>query len=290
MDRVALRGVRHMQPFDFASGEACMTRARLCLDCLATAFASSSEQEGIKYASLSSLETSCSGLCVLAKTSTRTQVSIRHFLTVLVHGHLPRDEWFPSCTISLPLEAKWRQKKKIKKRKHSAESNSSAPLRSPSQSSSFLKPDDDDESSQHENRKTVSAEVYPRESTKLALEKSLKNPLRLSTLEVVTPEPSSSSICHYFRQEGFPVVGDSFCKQEYSRLKRSIRNRLKDKLCIGCFKVEVEVTNGMDQINDNETASRKHVIEIQSPDKFSATFWEKFLEEETAASGNAIAT
>jgi len=246
-----------------------------------------SEQEGGNYSSISSLETSCSGLCVLANTggdgrTITVPISIRHFLTVLVHGQLPKDEWFPSRTISLKLEPKWRRKKKSKKRKHRPESKLSS-----SPSSSSLKPEDEKESSQNSILRSVSVEIYPTESTELTEKKTPSNNLQLSTLQVVTPEPSLSSICHYLRLEGFPVVGDSFCKQEYSGLKRSIRNRLKNKLCIGCFKVEITARHGGDQGEEETTTSTRHVIEIPSPDKLSALFWETFLDADTAAPRDA---
>ncbi|MGK3759500.1 MAG: hypothetical protein ACI8RD_011817, partial [Bacillariaceae sp.] len=78
-----------------------------------------------------------------------------------------------------------------------------------------------------------------------------------------------------------------FCKQEYSNLKRSIRNRIKNKLCIGCFKIEITIIrcenkneNGNDD-NDNDDDEKmitKHVIESPSLDKLSALFWEQFLQ------------
>jgi len=104
-----------------------------------------------------------------------------------------------------------------------------------------------------------------------------KTTTSLSTLQVITPEPSSSSICHFFREKGHPVVGDSFCKHEYSNLKRSIRNRLKNKLCIGCYKVEIIILKNDD--NDEQESITKHTIELPPPDKLSARFWKKFLGE-----------
>jgi len=233
-----------------------------------------SEQEEEIYSCVSSLETSCSGLCVLVNTTGNEikstsqsyndcregNISVMHTLTVLVHGELPKDMWSPSRTVSLTLEAKWRQKKNNKKRKHVPES-----LSKPQEDKQF----------RNMTHRVVSAEIKLKESRTILEKKSPSYNTGLSTLQVVTPEPSSSSICHYFRQEGFPVVGDSFCKQEYSKLKRSIRNRLKNKLCIGCFSVEIKITEAKDEL--------KELVEIQSPNKLSAIFWEKFLKEEIPA-------
>mmetsp|Transcript_5525 Transcript_5525/g.13644 ORF Transcript_5525/g.13644 Transcript_5525/m.13644 type:complete len:520 (-) Transcript_5525:91-1650(-) len=230
-----------------------------------------SEQEGAVFSSLSALETSCQGLCVLVVSGDGApRLSVTHVLTVLVHGRVPED-WLPSRNASLALEPKWRQKKKSKKRKHGPEhpgGSGSSPVVLPTESSSHP----------GANPRRVPAEIVPRESTRPSEDTTAP---RLSTLRIATSEPSSSSICHHFRREGFPVVGDSFCKHEYSGLKRSIRNRIKDKLCIGCFGVEIAVGGG------EHEAAKKHTIEVPSPAKLSARFWERFLDEETTASGGA---
>jgi hypothetical protein len=115
----------------------------------------------------------------------------------------------------------------------------------------------------------------------------------MTTLQIVTSDPSSGSICHLLRQLGFPVVGDAFSKREYYTLKRSIRNRLKDKLCIGCFKVDIDQRYGDDnettqrpqqqqqqqQQHEHKPASDDEVITITKdiPEKLSALYWERFL-------------
>jgi hypothetical protein len=265
-----------------------------------------SEQEGIRYVSLSSLETSCPGLCVLVKFKTakeeennnKNQISIRHFVTVLVHGELlPVDVWFPFRTgAQMVVEAKWGQKKMNKKRKQIISESESE--------SSSLKIEE-----QKHQKKVVytSIDITPKESTTMAVQEypdkqdnnnnnNGKEPQRkntttktttLSTVEVITSEPSSGSICNFFRHEGYPVVGDKFCKQEYSNLKRSIRNRIKNKLCIGCFKIEITIIrcenknnkneDDDDDDDDDEKMITNHVIESPSLDKLSAHFWERFL-------------
>lgn len=215
-----------------------------------------SDQEGESFMSLSSLETSCPGLCVLVTSSTlqshrhNSRSAIRHFLTILVHGKLPA-EWYPSRKVQLVVAAKWRQKKMKKERQ-------------PSSTSKL-----------EEKLETVS--VVPKESIELSTEQHRSDDIALTTLEVITSEPSSSRSCQFFRQEGFPVVGDSFCKQEYANLKRSIKNRLKNKLCIGCFKVEVTIRENNSESNDAQGRITTHVIEYPIPDKLSAKYWEQFL-------------
>jgi hypothetical protein len=256
-----------------------------------------SEQEGSRYVSLSSLETSCPGLCVLVKfnntakeeeINNENQISIRHFLTVLVHGELlPVDVWFPSRTgVQMVVEAKWKQKAKINKKRKQIISESES-------ESSSLKIEEQQQP--QTNVVYTSIDITPKESTTMAVQeypdkqnkKTTTKTTTLSTVEVTTSEPSSGSICNFFRQVGFPVVGDKFCKQEYSNLKRSIRNRIKNKLCIGCFKIEITIIrcenknendDNDDDDDDDEKMITKHVIESPSLDKLSALFWGQFLQ------------
>ena len=68
----------------------------------------------------------------------------------------------------------------------------------------------------------------------------------LSTLEVST-DCSASGVCRaiilYLRKQRYPVVGDRLCQMEFQQLPRSIRNRIKKKLCFGCFHVDIQVAS-----------------------------------------------
>eukprot|EP00533_Pseudo-nitzschia_delicatissima_P016193 CAMPEP_0197265084 /NCGR_PEP_ID=MMETSP1432-20130617/2186_1 /TAXON_ID=44447 /ORGANISM="Pseudo-nitzschia delicatissima, Strain UNC1205" /LENGTH=524 /DNA_ID=CAMNT_0042729793 /DNA_START=162 /DNA_END=1736 /DNA_ORIENTATION=- len=198
------------------------------------------EQEQTVCSCISSLETSCSGLCVLVTGKNATGISVLHTMTVLVHGKLAQDQcWVPPRDVKLVVEAKWRKKKK---RKLAAETQ----------------PEEEVE------QQTVPARIDLQD---ICGDSSCP----LSTVTVATREPCSSSICHYFRQASYPVVGDSFCKHEYAKLKRSIRNRIKNKLCMGCYRVDITVNN-----------EESTTIQISSPDKLSAAHWERFLTDDAS--------
>jgi hypothetical protein len=92
----------------------------------------------------------------------------------------------------------------------------------------------------------------------------------LSTKEVATGAPSSHCLCRFSRQEGLPIPGDSFCRKEYLTLKRSVRNRLKGKLMMGCYKVKIRSSNTVQSVT----------VDRQVPDKLSARFWEAFVQAE----------
>jgi hypothetical protein len=169
-------------------------------------------------------------------------------------------------------EAKWRQKKRIKRKLENTESIKS-------------------ENFELEKLK-LSIELVPKETSTLSFEdtastadKTLNKEPVLSTVQVITSDPSSSSLCQFFRQLGFPIVGDTFCRQEYWTLKRSIRNRLKDKLCIGCYKVEI--TSRGQAVDECE--SNVVVVERDVPEKLSAKFWERFVQAENSNSGSPVA-
>ncbi len=198
-----------------------------------------SEQEQTVCSCISSLETSCSGLSVLVVAGKNsTGISALHTMTVLVHGKLAQDQWDPPRDVKFVIEAKWRKKKK---RKIAAETQP-----------------------EEETQETVPARIDLQEVCG-------DSSCPLSTVTVATREPYSSSICHYFRQASYPVVGDSFCKHEYAKLKRSIRNRIKNKLCMGCYRVDITVGN-----------NKSTTIQIPSPDKLSAAHWEKFLRDDSS--------
>lgn len=220
-----------------------------------------SKQEGKEYVSLSAMETSCPGLCVLVQQklnqTMHQQILVRHTLTILVHGHVPQD-WHPSHRVSIEVEAKWKSKKR---KSCVSETAMDAPT-----------------------AKVIPIEIVPKESSSSgpseneageADDQTLDAPCvvaPLSTIEVVTTHPSSSSLCQFFRQKGYPVVGDSFTRKEYLTLPRSLRNRLKDKLCMGCFKVEFTVEASDTKSQYVELMEKKPI-----PDKLSAWFWSRFL-------------
>eukprot|EP00536_Pseudo-nitzschia_multiseries_P013872 jgi/Psemu1/36760/gm1.36760_g len=256
-----------------------------------------SQQEGSRYASLSALETSCQGLCVVVvvvcagasgeaeerRATPPRSISVTHFLTVLVHGRVP-GEWGPCRKASLAMEPKWRQKKKSKKRKCDLElelSTEDAPVTSMSMSN----PEDGEGDAESDGeRRHFSPGVHVH---------AVRRGSNSRSYAIDPNDRHAGALVEQhlplFRKEGFPVVGDSFCKHEYSGLKRSIRNRIKDKLCIGCFRVEVTVG---ERWHDAANASAKHTIEVPTPDKLSARYWERFLDEEprgnvTPNNGNA---
>jgi hypothetical protein len=208
-----------------------------------------SKQEGATYVSLTSMDTGCPGLCVLQDSISQLVdndyggLQIQHFLTALVHKRAP-DLWCDQpLQVEIPVQQKWGKRK----RKNDREDDASANVQQ--QSSQLMK------------------------SIQLACtERTTSDELRLSTISITSTNPSSGSLCLYLRSQGYPVVGDRFCKREYISLKRSIRNRIKDKLCLGCYQIRIYIHDN----NNNKDGGLIMVEEVskQAPDKLSAKYWE----------------
>lgn len=224
--------------------------------------ASISKAEDKLYRSHSALDTSCPGLCVLSAISNdhlllngTTSLSVHHTMTILIHGHVP-ESWYPRRCAILTLAGKWKNRNTTKRKYDQDLSSSSTQI----------------------ELSTFSIEIIPKESTPTVHDGDKEGTTApsltgLSTVEVVTEVPSSHSLCKFFRQEGVPIVGDSLCRKEYLTLKRSIRNRLKSKLMMGCYKVEIK--------SSKNAVGSSILVERSVPDKLSAQFWETFLQVET---------
>lgn len=182
--------------------------------------ASIHQQEGQKYDALSPLDSFCPGLCALIKSDCRGKLpSIVHLMTALVFNAVP-ESWKPHREVTITVEPKW------KKRKRDV------------------------------SPKSVCLKLIPMGTT---------NPqgdsMQLTTVHLETGNSCSpSSICQYLRHESHGVVGDSNCRQEYLKVsstnglnflsishltenlkvRRSIRNRIKEKVCMGCYRIQVD--------------------------------------------------
>jgi N-acetylglucosaminylphosphatidylinositol deacetylase len=218
-------------------------------------------QEHTRYCSLSSMETSCPGFCILSSLQSRVsmkRLNVRYYVTALVHGIVPED-WYPSKEFSINKEAKWRKKRKQSEKKMNEE-----------------------EYSQPDNPLTQTViKIIPMEVASMGEVNDMtfqdnQSTTFLTTVLVVTSYPSSGSLCQFFRTAGCPVVGDIFCKREFSTLKRAVRNRLKDKLCLGTYRVDV------DSVGDPNPGKESETITVQKaiPEKLSAKHWEAFLARE----------
>jgi 23S rRNA-/tRNA-specific pseudouridylate synthase len=208
-----------------------------------------SGQMGRSFQSLTKLDTGCSGLCVLMPRNTISESlepRLVHTFTALIHGS-PPNTWTSGITIDIPLDGmrRWR--------KRPAEDLVSQLILS-------------EDASLVENRiaKTCAATVHALETTTAEPDgEGLLPPL--TTIEIITGTLVSgfcSILSHYFRKQGYAIVGDRFASREYLTLPRAVRNRLKQKICLGCTNVS--------SYGEGQTASKA------VPEKWRVSHWESF--------------
>jgi hypothetical protein len=171
-----------------------------------------SAQTRESFKAVSKLDTGCCGLCVLSRDGTAVK-EVSHVFTALVHGRVP-DSW-NGLSLPLPIESmrRWRKSGHNKQEEHCGGSHV----------------DDDTLSLAIED--TVMFSV---------LEKTPSNDESpaLPTLKIVTASTAGglcNAISFLLRKRGHPVVNDRLCHCEYLTLPRSIRNLIKNRLCIGCL-------------------------------------------------------
>jgi 23S rRNA-/tRNA-specific pseudouridylate synthase len=230
-------GMRAIGSFDSSTLEETLARQR-------------ESQTGLAqtYACLSKLDKGTSGLCVLHPReetaalvdSARNFITISHTFSALVHGPVSKD-WKLGVWVRLPFDGVRRWKKRP------SDTNNAAVC--------SMKENDD--------------LVYI-----VLLEETVSNDdarvPKLSTISMTTRSSSSrlaQTFAYYLRKTvNNPIVGDRIAVQEYLSLPRSMRNRIKQRFCIGCTAVRVE-NHSTGELNED-------ICPI--PDKWSARNWLEF--------------
>jgi Domain of unknown function (DUF2431) len=230
-------GMRAIGSFDSSTLEETLSRQR-------------ESQTGVvqMYSCLSKLDKGTSGLCVLhprlksavLEDSARNFLTISHTFSALVRGHVSKD-WKLGVWVHLPFDGVRRWKK------HPPNKNNMAAC------------------SVKENEDLVHI---------VLLEETVSNDdsrvPRLSTISMTTRSTSSrlaQAVAYYLRKTvNNPIVGDRIAVQEYLSLPRSMRNRIKQRFCVGCTAVRVE-NRSTGEVNED-------VCPI--PDKWSARYWQEF--------------
>jgi 23S rRNA-/tRNA-specific pseudouridylate synthase/tRNA1(Val) A37 N6-methylase TrmN6 len=192
------------------------------------------DQQGVpKIESVSRLDTGVSGLCLLhTGDSLPAQSTTRHRFIALVLGEVATLVGKKACSLVLHNERhrRWKKRKTI----------------------SY-------EEKEEKSEYTVSLCVIETETL-------ARQQVTLSTIQIDVSHDLSSigSLLTYAlrTQYQLAVVGDRFSRREYSNLPRSIRNRIKQKICLGCTSIS---HNG-------------RCFEIPVPDKWRAKYWRGFLQ------------
>jgi hypothetical protein len=267
------------------------------------------KQRGVEcqYQSLSKLDKGCSGLCavlerhlggmVLQQQQQQQPVVIRHTFTALVYGHCPQ-LWRSGISIVLPINGLRRWKKKGQKQ------SSNVTLDSPTNDGiledcirdppATLSVHDLDDTNSNVAILTL-VEQTVTGTTAACMTTTIP---ALSTVTISTTSKSSGlaqTISYFLRTSitssssghAHPIVGDRMAAQEYISLPRSMRNRLKQRLCFGCTSVGMNINSTNDHdVNDPSFVHKngsllqlqpfQYETEIPVPTKWSAAYWQDF--------------
>jgi hypothetical protein len=235
-----------------------------------------SREQGASYRCLSRMDSGCPGLCVLQRKENGAApfrnivVPLTQVYTVLVHGHVPEQWDRTSITAMLPSTRWWKNQKAKNRLATTAEGNQAMdPVVSSDEESDPPKQTMDDDDHQ-------SALLSPMNIRCLERTKPDNFTPPLSTLRIATSCTSGGPcrrICSYLRGAGYPVVNDRKNQREYLCLPRSVRNRIKRKLCIGCYTVEMGCA---EQLHNSMST-----IIADVPDILRASFWQGHCESST---------
>jgi len=238
-------------------------------DCLASRF-SQQQKQSVPCICRTKLDRGCSGLVLLApqelpiQNITRVFVALVHGIVKLANGDDDDDDCSAKDTIkvNLPVEGirRWRKKQKTK-----------------SDADADDKVFGDCTLSDAEIR-VLERTLAPSAVQTMGKEKDHKGgppPPALSTIMIRTQSPVSgltSVISHYLRTVlGCPVVGDRFTRSSdvYFALPRSMRNRIKQKLCMGCVGIEATLSK-------NACTAQRFASSEPMPQKWSARYWDQY--------------
>ncbi|KAL7531737.1 hypothetical protein ACHAWF_003890, partial [Thalassiosira exigua] len=174
---------------------------------------------------ISKLDTGCAGLCLVAISPTKItetelkSLTVLYTFTALVHGRFPDK----MCTVKAPTTGlrQWkRQRTDQNENKYNAEDGE--PI--------FV-------ATSNTDLNLENALLIKCEDTLQVAEQ------HMSTLSVQSRFDSgrlANVISFVLRKLGYPVVNDRFAKREYSALPRRLRNIAKHKVCIGCYRIDVD--------------------------------------------------
>ena len=192
------------------------------------------------------LDTGCAGLCALAISQedigNLDSLRVCYTFTTLVHGRLP-ETWKNGIYAKTPTNGV-RQWKRQKKETNGAEDLDPSITLSTTEldleNAIFIKPVD----------------VLSISGTEE------QNDQFVSTLTASSRHDDgrlANVIPYVLRKLGHPVVNDRFAKREYSCLPRKMKNILKQKMCIGCYSLDVEF-EGVTQTVATEAHKRTQCI------------------------------
>jgi hypothetical protein len=196
---------------------------------------------------LTKLDTGCAGLCALAISPEIIEdldsLNICYNFTVLVHGSTP-ETWKKGIYAKIPTNGvrQWKRQRTEDNCADADDQKSSITL-----SSTVL-----------DLEGAISIKFLDMLSIS---EADGQDEQCISTLTVSSRHDEgrmANVIPYILRKLGYPVVNDRFAKREYSCLPRRMKNVLKQKICIGCYSLDIEF-EGVTQTVATEVHKRTQV-------------------------------
>lgn len=204
--------------------------------------------------SISKIDTGCAGLCALriGRTSGASLPKALYIFTVLVHGS-PNESWNSGVYVDVSNSGNrnWKRQKTVDDDSDRTFSFNTTQTTLDMSAALFIQCQDTYHVAQDDSSKSSISTVVIRSSY---------DDGRLA-----------NTISFTLRKLGYPVVNDRFAKRESSSLPRRMRNLLKQKVCIGCYKIELY----------DEEVKQKHTASIEPHNRTQCSYWRKILEAST---------
>lgn len=202
---------------------------------------------------LSKIDTGCSGLCVLTMSDTEHSSSsmptVVYSFTALVHG-IPDESWKTGVYVNVAKSGN----RNWKRQKTKADDTNA---------------DDEMAPSTTQLRLDLNDALFIRCPDTYCIPGDNAN--HISTLHIESSHDGgrlANTISYILRRLGYPVVNDRFAKRESSSLPRRMRNLMKQKVCIGCYQVN---------LIDEET-EQNHVVSIEAHSRTQCRYWRDELD------------
>jgi hypothetical protein len=214
----------------------------------------SSGVESLSCTPLSKLDTGCAGLCVFLMGSkekdigVEPNVQITYKFTALVHGRVP-EEWRLGVYVKLPRNASriWKRQNNDKDLNEILSCIAGADI---------------------DNHEDIENSIFITSKDGHSYCDGNNSSTSIETLEISSKYGSGkvvNTISFILRKMGYPVVNDRFCKREFAVLPRRMRNILKQKICIGCYSICLDL-NGV-----------QREIKIEPHRRIQASFWRQIM-------------
>jgi hypothetical protein len=201
--------------------------------------------------SLSKVDTGCAGLCLLRVDNgmhgNLSPTKIIYHFTALVHG-VPDGSWGPGVYVNVSNSGNrnWKRQKTLSDDCKAGEVTTT------------------------QNKLELNQALFIQCQDTYQIQNVGDTTTSISTLTIMSSYDDgrlANLISYTLRKLGFPVVNDRFAKREYSALPRRMKNLVKQKVCMGCYRLDI-----------NDATIQNHSVSIDPHKRTQCRFWREQLE------------